>query len=98
MDNHVTIIHNDPAGIGCPFDATFFVVLLARFVIDTVRKRVQHAVAGAGADHKVIGKGGDLLDVDQNNIFTLFIFQGFNDGTCKCKSVQNSPHVQFPLS
>ena len=93
MDNHVAIIHNDPAGIGCPFDAAFFVVLLARFVIDTVRKRVQHAVAGAGADDEIIGKGCDFVNIEQDNIFALLFFQGIYNGMSKIKRFQFSPRV-----
>jgi hypothetical protein len=63
-----------------------------------VCERVQHPVTGAGADDKIIGKGSNIFYIEQDNIFSLFIFQGVDNGAGKFKCVQSSPHRIFERS
>jgi hypothetical protein len=64
------------------------VLLVDRF-LHAFGERVQHPVAGTVTDHEVIGERSDIFDVDKNNIFTLFIFQGIDNGTSQIESVQS---------
>jgi hypothetical protein len=91
MDNNITIIHNQPAGIGSPFDPAFPFVFLERFFDHPICQGVQHAVAGGGTDNKIIRKGSNLFDIQQDNIFTFFIFKGIDNGMGKFECIQTSP-------
>lgn len=56
MQDHVTVIYDHPAVTG---EALFFALLFvigADIVDRGVGERVYHAVAGAGADNKIIGE------------------------------------------
>lgn len=88
MDDHVAKVHDQPAIVGLAFDAASPFVLFVVSLLHCFGQRVQHAAAGGGADHKIIGKGCDFLDIDQQDIFTLFVFQGFYNGACQIKCVQ----------
>lgn len=92
MDDYVSIIEDEPAFLGLTFDAAFlFVVLLGRLE-DGLGKRIQHAVAGAVAEHKIIGKRSDVFDVEKQDVFALSVLQGGDNFMCKFECVQISPH------
>jgi hypothetical protein len=67
-------------------------VLFARGFQHAVGQRVQHAAAGAGADHKIRSKGCDLFDVKQEDVFAFLVLQRSDDGVGKVKWIQESPH------
>ena len=91
MDDHITIIEHKPAFLRLSFDTAFFlVILLGRFQY-AFGKRVEHTVAGAVADNKIIGKRCNVFDVEKQDVFTLFVLQGFDDLMGKFESVQISP-------
>ena len=93
MHHHVAVIHDHPA---VAREALFF-AFLAMFFADILQYRVgegvEHTVAGAGAEDKVIGKGNHIFDVKQDDILPLFILKGVDDFTCQFECVQNSPQV-----
>ena len=79
MHHHVAEVEHEPAFARLSFHAAFFlVVLLGRFQ-NTLGKRVEHTVAGPGADHEVVGKRCYILDVEKQDVFALFVLQGFDD-------------------
>jgi hypothetical protein len=41
---------------------------------DGARQALEHPPACTAGDHKIICKGGDILNVQDNNIFSLFVF------------------------
>jgi hypothetical protein len=57
-----------------------------------ISQRIDHAVTGAGADNKVVGKRDNAFQINQDNVFTLFVFKGAYNFTSKFKCVQGSPH------
>ncbi|HLE90238.1 MAG TPA: hypothetical protein VI753_03740, partial [Anaerolineales bacterium] len=61
-------------------------------------QRVQHAVAGAAANHEVICEGGDVLDVQKQDVFALFVLQGGDDFMCKFECVQLSPLLWYVIA
>lgn len=64
MDDHIAIIHNDPA-IACKTLFFAFLVMSGSHIIQgRVGERVQHAIAGAAADDKIIGKGNNIFDIN----------------------------------
>lgn len=83
MEYHITKIGDHPAITGEPL---FFALLLmfdANIIDDGVGKRIDHAVTGACADDEIISKRNNFLNIDQDNIFPLFVFQGVDDFTSK---------------
>lgn len=91
MHDHIAIVEDEPAFMGLPLHAALlFVILLGGFE-HGFGKRVEHAVTGAVADDEVIGKRCDVLNVEKQDVFTLFVLQGGNDFMCKFECVQISP-------
>ena len=91
MHNHVAVIHDEPAFARLPFDASLFLVILFQGFEYALRERVEHTVTGAVADDEKIGKRCDILDVEKQDVFRLFVFQSVNDLMCKFECVQISP-------
>lgn len=92
VHDHVAVVHHQPALLRFAVHAALlFMVLFRRFEYP-FGKGVQHSVAGAAADDEIVGKGRDVLDVEEQNIFALLILQGFDDLMCKVECVQVSPH------
>ena len=92
MYNDIAIVNNQPAIAG---DALFFAFLSmgAVDVVDCgVGQCVQHTVTGTRTQDEIVCEGYNVFQVDQDDIFSLFIFQGVYDFTGKFKSVQGSPH------
>ena len=56
MDDHVPKIHHHPAIAGQALFFALFVVLFTCLIEHGTGKGVQHAVTGAGADHKIVCK------------------------------------------
>ncbi len=92
MHDNIAIIHYHPAVAGKPLLPPLFAVFLADVIDGGIGQRVKHTVAGAGANNKVVGKRDNAFQVDQDNIFTLFVFQGVYNFAGKFKRVQISPH------
>ena len=92
MDNHISVINNDPAIAGESLLFSLFIMFGADVFNGGFGERIQHAVAGAGTNDEVVGKRYDILQIDQDNIFAFFIFKGVYDFTCKFQCVQISPH------
>lgn len=92
VDNHIAIVHDYPAVAGKPLLFPLPSMFFADFFHSGIRKGIKHTVTGAGADDKVIGKGNDILQVHQDNVFTLFVFQGVYDFAGKFECIQVSPH------
>jgi hypothetical protein len=71
---------------------SLFIMLGFHVVNNGIGKRVDHTVAGAGADNKIVGKRDNAFQVNQDDIFTFFVFKGVYNFTSKFKCVQVSPH------
>jgi len=91
MYDHITKVHHQPAFAGLAFDAASLLVIFFSGFEHAFRQRVQHTVAGAVAQYEIISKGCDILNIEQQNVFALFVLQGFDDLMCKFECVQVSP-------
>jgi hypothetical protein len=92
MHNNIAIIHNYPPITGKALLLSLFFIFGLNIFNGCIRKRIDHAVAGAGTNNEIVSKGNDFFQVYQNDIFTLFIFKGVHDFASKFKCVQVSPH------
>ena len=88
MYDHITIIEHEPAFRSLSLDAPLFLVVLFGCLQHAFGQRVQHAVAGAVANHEIICEGGDVLYVQKQDVFALFVLQGGDDFMCKFECVQ----------
>jgi hypothetical protein len=59
---------------------------------DFIRQGFQHSIAGARTDDKVICKIGQLTNVKQKDVFSLFILQHICNRSGQFKCFQKSPH------
>ncbi len=91
MYDHIPVIENEPTFLCLPFHAAFFLVVLLGGFGYGFRERVEHTVTGAVADHEVVGKRRDVLDIEQQDVFALFVLQGGDDFMSKFECVQRSP-------
>lgn len=89
--DHIAKVDHHPAGLGDALDAAVQPKLLFRASLGLIRQCVEHALAGTGANHEVVGKGGDFLNLHQNDIFPLFFFQNINDVASNLQSIQLAP-------
>jgi hypothetical protein len=92
MHDNIAIIHDHPAVAGKSLLFSLFIMFGLDVFNGSVGKGIDHAVTGAGADDKVIGKGNNILQVHQDDVFTLFVFKGVYNFAGKFKCVQVSPH------
>ena len=91
MDNNITVIDHQPPGLGFAFDPAFSFMRCQGFLDHSIGQSVQHAAAGGGANDEVVGERSNFLNIQQNNIFPLSVFQGIDYGVCKFKCIQMSP-------
>lgn len=91
MHNHIAKVHDQPAFARFPFHAALLFVVRFGCLQHTFGERIEHAVAGAVAEDEIIGKGGNPLDVEKQDVFALFVLQGFDDFMGKFECVQVSP-------
>lgn len=91
MNDHVAEVHHQPAVLRAPFKSSLLFVFFFGRLQHSLCERVQHAVAGAVADHKIVSERGNLLYVEKQDFFTLPVLQGVDDFMGKFESVQVSP-------
>lgn len=75
MHDYIAEIHQHPAVFGAAFDSSFEAVFLLHPFLNFIRKSAKHALAGAGANDKIFGKVGQLMNIEQKDVFTFFLFQ-----------------------
>jgi hypothetical protein len=97
MHHHIAVIQQEPALLGLPFDAPFFLMFLFGCLQHPFGKRVEHPVAGAVANDEIICKRRDVFDVEKQDVFALFVLQGGDDLMCKFECVQISPLFIFAV-
>ncbi len=91
MEHHVAVVHDDPAIARLALFPPFLAELAADSFQGAICERIEHAVAGAGADHKVVRKGGHLFDIEQEDVLAFFVFEQIDDRMGKFKRIQESP-------
>jgi hypothetical protein len=91
VHDHVAVIEHEPAFLRLAFHAALLLVILFGRFQDGLGEGVEHAVAGAVADDEIISKRCDVLDVEKQDVFTLFVLQGGDDFMGKFECVQRSP-------
>jgi len=97
MHNNIAVIQHEPALLGLPFDASFFLMFLFGGLQNAFSKRVEHPVAGAVANDEIICKRRDVFDVKKQDVLALFVLQGGDDFMCKFECVQISPLFIFAV-
>lgn len=83
MEDDIAKVHDDPAVAGEALLFSLFLVLGADIFDGGFGEGVDHAVAGAGANNEIIGKRNDFFQINKDDVFSLFVFQGVYDFTSK---------------
>ena len=91
MNDHIAIIQHQPAFTRLAFDSAFFPMMRARGFEHGFGERVEHAVAGAVAQDEIICKGCNVFDIEEEDVFALFVLQGVDYRMGKVKRFQRSP-------
>ena len=92
MHDNIAIIHNHPAVAGKSLLFPFLPIFFVEVFDGGIGEGINHTVTGAGTDDKVIGKGNNILQVQQDDIFPLFILQRVYNFAGKFERIQVSPH------
>jgi hypothetical protein len=79
VENNISVIHDHPTIPWITLLTAALTVFGPHTVHCPIRQRVKHAVARAGADHKIVGEGRYILDIEQENILTFFVFEQVYD-------------------
>jgi hypothetical protein len=65
VHDHIAVVYHQPAIAGFALFTAFFLVLLPHAFQDCFGQGVQHAVAGAVAEHEVVGERGNAVKIEQ---------------------------------
>jgi hypothetical protein len=77
MDDNLAEVHQHPAAGRVTFNLRAFATMFfVRGLVQRVGQRVELALAGAGADDEVVGEDRVPLDVEQDDVLGLFVFEG----------------------
>jgi hypothetical protein len=76
MDNHIAVIHDNPAVAGYALLLSPLFMIGANVLDGGFGERVYHAVARAGADDEIVSKGYDVFQIYEDYVFPFFIFKG----------------------
>ena len=90
VHDNIDIVHENPARLGLTLDA-------ARSIIVPGLQGLGHAVddgfelpvTGAGANDEVINVRGEVLNIQQDNVCALLLFDSVDDGMSEFENVQN---------
>ena len=73
VDDDITIIHQDPAGISDALDTLGSYIDLCQFLFHTVHQGTDLVRVGTVGNDKVIGDYGDVPDLNDTDIFRFFV-------------------------
>jgi hypothetical protein len=93
MYDYIAKIQNQPAFARFAFYAALLFEVCFGRLQHAFGEGIEHAVAGAVAKDEIVGKRGNSLDVEEQDVFALFVLQGFDDFMSKFECVQVSPLV-----
>jgi len=92
MHNRIAIVHDHPAITGEALLPSLFIMRGFHVINNGVSKRVDHTVTGTGTNNEIVCKRDNTFQINQDYIFTLFVFKGVYNFAGKFKCVQVSPH------
>src|SRR5690349_22325114 len=89
MDDHIPEIHEDPLRRGLAFDAHSAGSRLGQDTIDMVGDRSRLPIRVGGPQDEIIGDGGQLRNVEDEDVRRLLVEHGSRDGEscglrCSC--------------
>lgn len=93
MNDRVSQVENHPTAGRLPLGLAVNLVFLFHIDHDCFGQAVEHTIAGAVANDKVIGERGHLMDIHEKDIFALFFFKGVDDGTVDVLRIQRTPQL-----
>jgi hypothetical protein len=79
MHYHIAEVEYEPAFARLSLHAATLLVIRFGGFQHAFGKRVEHAVTGSVANDEVIGKRCNILNVEKQDVFALFVLQGFDD-------------------
>ena len=80
VGHHVAEVHDDPFRGRRPFDAQRSVTLGAEHITDMIGNRPSLAFGFSGAQHQIVGDGGEFRNVQDEDVCGLLVEDGSRDG------------------
>jgi hypothetical protein len=80
MDDHTTVISQHPAGLRITLNPSANLMLGAHFALDSAGQGIDHTIAGARTNNKIIRDCGHFADIQQQNILALLLFKNIDNG------------------
>lgn len=74
MNDHITEVNQYPPIRSGAFDTPPDLSLFSEIVSQVIGQRLQHPVACPCAKNKIISKIGNLTNINQQDVFPLFLF------------------------
>jgi len=82
MHNHITVIEDNPARIRAALRLVGQVIICLYFSTQAACQALKHAFACAAGDNKIVRKRCNAVDVQDNDVFPLLLFQVIRDVSC----------------
>src|SRR5688572_14286543 len=78
VNNHVKVVQDDPGGVDRAIrSARTDLLIFFEVFLDFVNDGTQVGFARAGADNEIIGDAGNFAEIEDNDVFSLFIVRQF---------------------
>lgn len=91
VDDHIAVIHQHPATVGGPFDRERQLgITFLDGLAHIVRQRFQLAVTVAVTDDEEVGDDRVRAQIEQDDLFRLFVLDDIYDIASQFQSVQRS--------
>lgn len=74
MQNNISKVHQQPTIFRLSFHAAADLERLLYLLYGSIGKGLDHAVTGPGTYDEVFSKNCDILNIDQDDVFPLFVF------------------------
>lgn len=80
VSHHVTEVHDDPLGGRRPLHAQRGVALGTEHITDMVRNGASLTFRFSGAQHQIVGDGGEFRNVQDEDVCGLLVEDGSRNG------------------
>ena len=89
MNDHVAVVHEDPARPGCPFDVERVFPRMFKCLFYFIGNGGKLALAFTAKDDKVIGKTADAAGVEEQDVNCQLFTGGFDGFVSNINRFQN---------
>jgi hypothetical protein len=90
VHDNIDVVHENPARLSLTLDATRPIIVPGlQSLSNTVDNGLELPVTGAGANDEIINVRGKVLNIQQDDVYALLLFDGVDDGMSELENIQN---------